>query len=70
MEFKFSLLVTFLLRLSLLLRLSFRRTACSHTIRPLVFEARAQVAGVVLYVCAVPSMMKGATIASVGVVVK
>jgi len=35
-----------------------------------VFEARAPVAGVVLYVCAVPSMTKGATIANVGVVVK
>jgi len=34
------------------------------------FEARAPVAGVVLYVCAVPSMMKGATIANVGVVAK
>lgn len=33
-----------------------------------VFEARAPVAGVVLYVCAVPSMMKGATIANIGVV--
>ena len=33
-------------------------------------EARAPVAGVVLYVCAVPSMMKGATIANVGVVAK
>lgn len=35
-----------------------------------VFEARAPVAGVVLYVCAVPSMTKGATIANVGVVAK
>ena len=35
-----------------------------------IFEARAPVAGVVLYVCAVPSMTKGATIANVGVVVK
>ena len=34
------------------------------------FEARAPVAGVVLYVCAVPSMTKGATIANVGVVVR
>jgi len=34
------------------------------------FEARAPVAGVVLYVCAVPSMTKGATIANVGVVAK
>ena len=31
-----------------------------------IFEARAPVAGVVLYVCAVPSMTKGATIANVG----
>jgi len=35
-----------------------------------IFEARAPVAGVVLYVCAVPSMTKGATIANVGVVAK
>jgi predicted deacylase len=35
-----------------------------------VFEARAPVAGVVLYVCAVPSMTKGATIANVGVVAR
>jgi len=35
-----------------------------------IFEARAPVSGVVLYVCAVPSMTKGATIANVGVVVK
>src|SRR2546421_3710286 len=34
------------------------------------FEARAPVAGVVLYVCAVPSMTKGATIANVGMVAK
>jgi uncharacterized protein len=33
-----------------------------------VFEARAPVAGVVLYICSVPSMAKGATIASLGVV--
>jgi predicted deacylase len=33
-----------------------------------VFEARSPVAGVVLYICAVPSMTKGATIANVGVV--
>lgn len=33
-----------------------------------VFEARAPAAGVVLYVCAVPSMRKGDTIANVGVV--
>src|SRR4051812_46655669 len=35
-----------------------------------VFEARAPVAGIVLYVCAVPSMTKGATIANIGVVAK
>ncbi len=35
-----------------------------------IFEARAPVAGVVLYICAVPSMTKDATIANVGVVVK
>src|SRR5437016_3351764 len=35
-----------------------------------VFEARAPVSGVVLYVCAVPSMTKGATIANIGVVAK
>jgi len=34
------------------------------------FEARAPVAGIVLYVCAVPSMTKGATIASIGVVAR
>jgi len=33
-----------------------------------IFEARAPVAGVVLYVCAVPSMTKGATIANIGVI--
>ena len=33
-----------------------------------VFEARAPVSGIVLYVCAVPSMTKGATIANIGVV--
>jgi hypothetical protein len=33
-----------------------------------ILETRAPVAGVVLYVCAVPSMTKGATIANVGVV--
>ena len=32
------------------------------------FEARAPAAGVVLYICAVPSMTKGATIANIGVV--
>jgi predicted deacylase len=35
-----------------------------------IFEARAPVAGIVLYVCAVPSMTKGATIANIGVVVR
>ncbi len=35
-----------------------------------IFEARAPAAGVVLYICAVPSMTKGATIANVGVVVR
>jgi uncharacterized protein len=35
-----------------------------------IFEARAPVAGIVLYICAVPSMTKDATIANVGVVVK
>ena len=35
-----------------------------------IFEARASVAGVVLYVCAVPSMTKGATIANIGVVMR
>ena len=34
------------------------------------FEARAPVAGVVLYICAVPSMTKGATIANIGVVAR
>lgn len=33
-----------------------------------VFEARASGAGVILYICAVPSMTKGATIANVGVI--
>jgi predicted deacylase len=33
-----------------------------------IFEARAPFAGIVLYVCAVPSMTKGATIANIGVV--
>src|SRR3989441_8639654 len=36
----------------------------------IIFEARAPVAGIVLYVCAVPSMTKGATIANIGVVAK
>src|SRR5437773_7789264 len=35
-----------------------------------IFEARAPVGGVVLYVCAVPSMTKGATIANIGVVMR
>ena len=35
-----------------------------------IFEARAPLPGVVLYVCAVPSMTKGATIANVGAVLK
>jgi uncharacterized protein len=35
-----------------------------------VFEARSPAAGVVLYVCAVPSMKKGDTIANVGVVAR
>jgi hypothetical protein len=35
-----------------------------------IFEARAPAAGVVLYICAVPSMTKGATIASIGVVAR
>ena len=35
-----------------------------------IFEARASASGVVLYVCAVPSMTKGATIANIGVVAR
>ena len=35
-----------------------------------IFEARAPATGVVLYICAVPSMTKGATIANVGVVAR
>ena len=35
-----------------------------------IFEARAPAAGVVLYVCAVPSMTKAATIANIGVVAR
>jgi len=35
-----------------------------------IFEARAPVAGIVLYVCAVPSMTKGATIANIGTVAR
>jgi predicted deacylase len=34
------------------------------------FEARAPAAGIVLYICAVPSMTKGATIANIGVVMR
>lgn len=34
------------------------------------FEARAPVAGIVLYICAVPSMTKGATVANIGVVAR
>ena len=34
----------------------------------IVFEARSSATGVVLYICAVPSMTKGATIANIGVV--
>src|SRR6266567_2547713 len=34
------------------------------------FEARAPVTGIVLYVCAVPSMTKGATITNIGVVAR
>src|SRR5262245_46274115 len=35
-----------------------------------IFEARAPTPGVVLYICAVPSMTKGATIANIGVVAR
>ncbi|MBO0724944.1 MAG: succinylglutamate desuccinylase/aspartoacylase family protein [Blastocatellia bacterium] len=35
-----------------------------------IFEARSTTPGVVLYICAVPSMTKGATIANIGVVTK
>ena len=34
------------------------------------FEARAPVAGMVLYICAVPSMTRGATIANIGVIAR
>jgi len=34
------------------------------------YEARASVAGIVLYICAVPSMTKGATVANIGVVAR
>jgi hypothetical protein len=33
-----------------------------------VYEAKAPAAGVILYICAVPTMTKGGTIANVGVV--
>ncbi len=36
----------------------------------IIFEARAAAPGVVLYVCAVPSMMRGATIANIGLIAK
>ena len=36
----------------------------------LTFEARAPSAGIILYICAVPSMTKGATIANIGVVAR
>ncbi|HEV8368176.1 MAG TPA: M14 family metallopeptidase [Pyrinomonadaceae bacterium] len=35
-----------------------------------IFEARAPLSGIVLYICAVPSMTKGATVANVGVLVR
>ena len=35
-----------------------------------VYEATSPVRGVVLYICAVPSMKKGETIANIGVVAK
>ena len=35
-----------------------------------IYEARAPSAGIVLYVCAVPSMLKGGTIANIGVVAR
>jgi len=35
-----------------------------------IFEARAPASGVILYICSVPSMVKGSTIANVGVVLK
>jgi uncharacterized protein len=34
------------------------------------FEARAPAGGIILYICAVPSMTKGATIANIGVVAR
>jgi len=33
-----------------------------------IFEARSPAPGVVLYICAVPSMKKGDTVANIGVV--
>ena len=35
-----------------------------------IFEARAPAQGIILYICAVPSMTKGATIANIGVVAR
>jgi len=35
-----------------------------------ILEARAPVSGIILYICAVPSMTKGATIANIGVVAR
>jgi predicted deacylase len=35
-----------------------------------IFEAHAPASGVILYICSVPSMVKGSTIANVGVVLK
>lgn len=35
-----------------------------------ILEARAPVSGIILYICAVPSMTKGATIANIGVLAK
>lgn len=35
-----------------------------------IFEAKAPASGVVLYICAVPSMTIGATIANIGIVVR
>jgi len=35
-----------------------------------ILESRAPVAGIILYICALPSMTKGATIANIGVVAK
>jgi hypothetical protein len=44
------------------------RSACPCQEEETIFEARAPESGVVLYVRAVPSMTKGETIASIGVV--